>query len=399
MTQMKTMERGGASWGKFGAMLALVVAFTPLWWAQTGALEFLLMGAPELCWPGFESCGTWRFRSGLVVDFVLLALTVGGFVSAIALWRRPCARFSYWSLVAIFVAKLLISALDYRLRGNHHQMANLVTLIFLLVPRPGQILALLIPSFYFAAGLLKLNAEWLSGAALGDRLPLSGYLLEWSLIGIVLMELVGVWWLLDRRRSPWRFFSILAILTLFHLVSVVSVGFFYPLVMAALLSCFLWTELDWPLPGNEKLAGTGASSNTSAWMSSWLVSGVFIAIQFLPPLISPRNDLTGEGRLLASSMVHNRTECRGFMLARWGVHEVQMPMPTMQLPIRIWCDPLVFYNYARQICGEKSPDRLDWFLLSRNTSESTYQLIVRAEDFCRDERSFPWLGRLPWRPQ
>ena len=412
---MNSMDRGHVGWGRFGAMLALIVAVTPIWWIQTGALAFLSEGVPELCWPGFEDCASWRFPSREVVQFVFGALGLGGVISAVALWRRPTGRWSYASLVLIFVAKLCLSTLDYRLRGNHHQMANLVTFIFLILPRPGATLALLIPSFYFAAGLLKLNAEWLSGAALGDRLPFGGWLLEASMIAIVLMELIGIWWLLDRRRSPWRFWTIIGVLVVFHLVSIQSVGFFYPIVMAALVSIFFWAKLDWPRPISG--FGSGASSplpistsgheaSTRPWLErahdarlAWLVSGVFIAIQFLPAILSSRNDLTGEGRLIASSMVHNRTECRGFMLGTWGVHQMKIPMPVMQLPIRIWCDPLVFYNHARQICREKNPDRLDWYLLSRNSSESAYTLILRAPDFCRDQRSFPWLGKLPWRPQ
>lgn len=409
---MNSMQRGESSWGKFGAMLALIIAVTPLWWVHTGAREFLLSGAPELCWPGLENCGAWRFASPSHVDLALIALGLGGLCSALALWLKPAHRLAYVSLALMLAFKLLFSALDYRLRGNHHQMANLVTLIFLLVPKPAATFALLIPSFYFAAGLLKLNPEWLSGAALADRLPLKGWLLEWSLIGIVLMELIGIWWLLDRRRSPWRFWSILGVLFVFHLVSIESVGFFYPIVMAALLSCFLWTKLDWPIFWRSQLSGDGGSGRftVESWVKNWracasevklawLISGLFIGVQFLPSLISARNDLSGEGRLIASSMVHNRTECRGFMRANWGVHEAQIPMPVMQLPIRIWCDPLVFYNHARQMCREQNPDRLDWYLLSRNTSETEYQLIVMAQDFCRDSRTYPWLGKLPWRPQ
>ncbi|HRK06712.1 MAG TPA: hypothetical protein PLZ57_02990 [Pseudobdellovibrionaceae bacterium] len=406
---MNSMSRGESSWGKFGAMLALIIAVTPLWWLHTGAREFLVSGVPELCWPGFENCGAWRFASQSRVDLVFIALGVGGLCSALALWFKPQHRMASASLALMFAVKLLLSALDYRLRGNHHQMANLVTLIFLLVPRPAATFALLIPSFYFAAGLLKLNAEWLSGAALADRLPLRGWLLELSLIGIVLMELIGIWWLLDRQRSPWRFWSILGILFVFHLVSIESVGFFYPIVMAALLSCFLWTKLDWPIfwasssHAQPVLKRFSLLNLAKSWRASggevklaWIVSGVFVGVQFLPALISARNDLSGEGRLIASSMVHNRTECRGFMRAQWGVHEAQIPMPVMQLPIRIWCDPLVFYNHARQMCREQNPDRLDWYLLSRNTSEAEYQLIVQARDFCRDPRRYPWLGKLPW---
>jgi hypothetical protein len=226
------------------------------------------------------------------------------------------------------------------------------------------------------------------------------------------MELIGIWWLLDRRRSPWRFWVVIVVLVVFHLVSIKSVGFFYPVVMAALVSCFLWQRLDWPWPKNEakeafpRFFKSPFQFCRSIWVAmswqfklAWLISLIFLGIQFIPASISPRNDLSGEGRLIASSMVHNRTECRGFMVGRWGVHEAKLPMPVMQLPIRIWCDPLVFYNYARLVCRQKSPDRLDWYLLSRNSSEEAYQLIIRAEDFCRDSRRFPWFGSLPWRAE
>jgi hypothetical protein len=101
--------------------------------------------------------------------------------------------------------------------------------------------------FYFWAGTLKVNWEWISGAALYRPL--------WFFTGrgvivacayVVLMELFVSWGLLARRS--WIFWSAVAQLALFHVMSWAVVDFFYPILMFLLLSIVVLDRL-YPVKG------------------------------------------------------------------------------------------------------------------------------------------------------
>lgn len=373
--------RGSREWGRFGSALCLILFATPIWWWASGATSFLVQGTPSICWPAIDFCRQLKFSNVWTVYVLFFLFALLSLITAIGFWRSPDKAWPKIMFAFLLAGKILFSLIDYRFRGNHHQMANLVSILFLCLARPGPTLSLLIPSFYLSAGFLKLNYEWLSGAAIETRLPLNGLLLDFGLYYVVLMEFVLIWWLLERKTSPSRFAFILLSLVAFHLISIPSVGFFYPLTMASLISFFVWTHVSWP----SFKEGT-----------AWIISSLFLLMQFYPLVLNSRNDLTMEGRLLAANMIQNRAECRGLMLASHGSDQVEVRMPVMELPIRIWCDPLVFYNFARDMCTARQPDQLNWALLARGSSEAEYLPIIRSIDFCSDHARFPWLLRNKW---
>ena len=120
--------------------------------------------------------------------------------------RRRLTLYGYLGLVALTLFKLFILALDFRLRRNQHYMALWITGAFLLVPGRREALRLLLVLFYFWAGTLKLNWEWLSGAGLYRPLWLihGRELIMAACAYVIVMELVLAWGLLSAsalRRS------------------------------------------------------------------------------------------------------------------------------------------------------------------------------------------------------
>src|SRR5262249_24124233 len=127
-------------------------------------------------------------------------------------------------------------------RMNQHYMAFFVTVPFLAIPRKREAIRLVVPCFYFWAGVLKLNREWLSGAALyGDiwffipatRPGACAYV--FILAGAFF---VGLW-----ARNPWIFWPVFVHFLAFHVISFSVVSFFYPLLMFSILAIFPFVRL------------------------------------------------------------------------------------------------------------------------------------------------------------
>src|SRR5262249_27107548 len=134
-----------------------------------------------------------------------------------------------WSLyLAATAIQVGVLVQDYRLRLNQQYMAVWVAAVFLFVPDRRRVLQYLIVAFYVAAGLLKLNADWLSGAALLGSRPLfvPPAFVPAACAYVVVLELVVALGLLARR--DWVFWTAYAQILAFHLASWAVVDFFYP---------------------------------------------------------------------------------------------------------------------------------------------------------------------------
>src|SRR5262245_34888964 len=101
--------------------------------------------------------------------------------------------------------------------GNYHYMPFVIAAVYLVWPSPERVLAYVLVAFYVSAGVLKVNPEWLSGAAMIDKTWLTGHMLEYGCAYVVVLELVLVFGLLSRR--PWLRHVTLAQLVLFHAYS------------------------------------------------------------------------------------------------------------------------------------------------------------------------------------
>src|SRR5258705_3752500 len=171
--------------------------------------------------------------------------------------------------------------------------------VSLLVPRKRESVPLLLVLFYFWAGTLKLNGEWVSGAALYKPLwLLSGWAVVAACAYVVALELGVVWGLLSRR--PWIFGSSLAQVLLFHLMSFAIVGWFYPLLMFALLSILVFVRV-FPASPPEPSVGERILSRrlSRAALGMALASSL---IQLSSHLYPGATAITGEGRLLSLHM-------------------------------------------------------------------------------------------------
>ena len=377
----------------YGTALAAVHALLFVWWRWEVPLDRLLArGHLAICWPFIERCEDLRVLDDTGIRLVLwvyLALAV----SAVAAFARRRVALGWVLLLALSIAELAIVLQDFRLNMNQHLMSLVISALFLFVPNKRRMLRYQLALFYFWAGTLKLNREWLSGAALyGRPLGLPDALLPAACAYGAALELVGVWGLFARRS--WIFWVTLAQLALFHLASWSLVGFLYPLVMALLLSVFVLarrTESSDDAPNPLHLLAEPLTTRAAL--------GVFSLLQVLPWLLPGDTAVTGEGRLWALHMFDAKVVCEARLEVHLGDAPAQVLPLREPLPVRIQCDPAVYLGLAQTFCrhGANRPDQsVDLFLRSRRTTEPELRPVVELRDVCRSDAHYTVLGHNPW---
>jgi hypothetical protein len=218
--QIAEIERDRAlRW--YGVAMAFLHVVTYLYWVDQRIAAFVGAGAEPICWPLVPECGALRILSPAGVALALrayFALAVG---TGLLFASRRLVPWAYASLVLVNALKLAIMLLDYRLRMNQHYMGFFATFAYLSVPAKRDGLRVLVTLFYFWAGTLKLNWEWISGAGLYRPMwPFSGVGVVVACAYVIVLELVVASGLLARRA--WIFWA----------------AFFYPLLMFAILRSF-----------------------------------------------------------------------------------------------------------------------------------------------------------------
>ncbi len=360
----------------YGIALAATNLLTAYWLLDHDLASVVASGEDAYCWPLVPGCEALRVLSAGQLHVAFYAYAAVALASALAFLRPRTTVYGYVGLVASTLFKLFVVALDFRLRRNQHYMAFAATAAFLLVPDRRATLQLLLVLFYFWAGTLKLNWEWLSGAALYKPLWLfTGRGVIVACAYVIVLELVIVWGLLARDRRI--FWASLAQVAVFHAFSWAVVGFFYPLLMAGLLAIF-------PL---ARLIPDPAGVSPSRFPRPALVVALLFSLMQLSTHLYPGDTaITGEGRLFALHMFDARVECEATaMLALPSGDQVKLRLPAGSA--RTACDPIMVHGTARILCrkrdtGELPFTDLDLSLRSRRATDPTLKDVIAIERFC-----------------
>lgn len=190
-----------------------------------------------------------------------------------------------------------------------------------------------------------MNYEWLSGSVLYQALFLIPERFNWlACTYVVVMETLLIWGLLARR--PALVWATLAQLGLFHAQSLTQIHWFYPSLMATILSWFVIERVVVQMPvvssGRELV-------RLKAPMAIYLLLTVFAAFQLSPLLYGKDRALTGQGRLLALHMFEARQQCE----VEAVLHRTDAPPETLDLkmyglPPRTICDTVGLLQPCRE---------------------------------------------------
>ena len=376
----------------FGSFLAFTHLLTAYFWLDSywGHIGHFTDQYP-LCWPHLQGCESLGRMTPNQLFVVM------GLYSVVAAGSGAMFYFSKWTRVAILLLALAslikfgLFQLDFRLSGNYHYMHFWVLAAYFFVPQKSLTIRFLIFGFYFGAGFLKLNREWLTGSAIWENPYLSGSLLQAGCIYVVVLELVLIFGLLSRRR--WVFWATVAQLFLFHIVSYLIVYYYYPLMQISLLSLFVMAERL--SPGDFRWSRL----KELRWPSLALLV-LYISAQMVPVLLGGDRAIETRGRLVALSMFDALVTCQYFSVARFENSTgdlIAYPQSRIYyLERRLNCDPHVLLTDAKYRCQQLKENpafrTLEIILKSKRKSDAGFRQVFSFEDFCTKPRRVNFWG-------
>lgn len=378
----------------YGLALSLIHIFMAYTWQFDERFEIwpvLGTQSQSICWPFFTGCEVLHGMSrhaltiGLSVYSLLAAYSALLFAKGA---KNPRLIQRAWLILTILeIVRITLLVSDFRIRHNHHYMTLFVSAIFLFGTPKVDLLKLMLCLLYFAAGLLKLNEHWITGRALWPYRDI--FTGTWWLTGgaltVIYLELIGIWGLFSKNKFVIG--STLFLLFVFHIYSSLVVGWFYPLLMTLLLIVFLSKDFRW----RPKL-----------FLHPAILA--FCLAQIYPYFLKSPVSLRGEGRLYSLFMFHASAECNAYVdikltdgssERRWINHTIE------GTHLRIRCEPLLYWNYAKNKCREltkNNPDfsDLDLYLESRLKDSVPYSKMIEVPNFCSRTPKFKTFGSNDW---
>lgn len=372
----------------YGAFLSFTHIATFLHW---NAGNFFInsqssINSEPLCFPIFPNCDL--FRDSLSAQMWMVILCLYLFISLITVFlflNREALGWAFGLLTFLNVFKLGLHLSNYNFMGNYHYMVYIVSFLYLFLPHKKLMIKCIIVAFYLAAGCLKFNVDWLSGAALIAPAFIQGKFLTVSLYYVVFLEMVLVFGLLS--QTTWIRWVTLIQLTTFHIFSWHIVGFYYPTIMFCLLSLFFIDEfynLKYKLQAPDYLRGLLSGQEPR---QLYVVLILFTLMQVIPYIYVRDPSLSGALRLTSLNMFDSKTECQSLMIAHKEKASIHIDSPLKNLGTRLRCDPLIFLNQAHQLCRRNKihPEftKLSFSLMSKRTTDIHYHKILDIADICQ----------------
>lgn len=360
----------------YGAILALLHVLTAFFWRNSASQ----LSTGTHCWSFFSDCD---FYSSLIhFEFKLTLLFYAGLaLLAAVLFCLNKVKLAFYSLLLVTLFKALIQISDYRYMGNYHYMHHVICIVFLFFPAKSNSIKLFITLFYFFAGLLKFNADWLSGAALLREVPwVSKEIMSWLLFSVLYIELVLNWFLLSKQKI--LFYFSLFIFFSFHVFSYFVVGYFYPLVMLGLLSIFIFQRPNFEFPRSKFIA---------------LALFIFTIMNIYPLVFEPNSALHGRGRLLSLNMLDAKAVCSTTFFIKRDKKIIEYSPPTFALSPRGRCDHTTLFNLIKNTCKDQQGDDfidMDIDHQIKRATDSNFSEQVTFQNVCSNPVKIDWMGRI-----
>ncbi|MBI4349147.1 MAG: hypothetical protein HY553_20080 [Elusimicrobia bacterium] len=392
-------------------------------------------------WP-FEDLRGLIFMSQPWTDLylsVLATLALGGVLAALA--GRTLAAMGL--LAFLFPNELYFYLSELRVVHNYYHIHLMLTLMFLISRQKLFFMRVGLLCCYLDAGFAKLTPSWLAGDAFNsvpDKLPLlpkSDGLVVLAGRALIALELLGpfVWF---ARSRALRLASVAAFLV-FHLYSVVIVGFLYPTIMftmlvpaflgfdrplhagyrferrhlaswayaALLVVGGLWSIL---IPGSVLLTAEGKyfglfmfEANRGVRFQAVVEKGP-TRMQFEVeryPRMTAVDDVEGRkawGRM--SGTIHQAGEeprpLDAYRVVRDGDVVVWNPQLFSGGDTVVFGDPYLYYFYGKELCRRYQPDRLSLTLESTLNRKETIYPVLAIYDFCGLNPSYNPFWRNSW---
>ena len=347
-----------------------------------------------ICWPFFSQCRDFHILSPVQAQLSIHLLGLFSFAFTLSfIWNK--IKTGYYLLLITWLYELLLILQDFRFRQNQHYMLLWTTLAYLFIPKKREAITFLIISFYWWAGRLKINEEWLSGSIIYKEMwliPTRYFPLACTYV--VVLELIFIWALAVRKS---RFFWPVYIqLILFHIISWSQVGFYYPILMSGIISAF---PLFYFYPGSERSFGDLIRGKLEK--STYALILVVGFLQIIPLLYPGDSTLVGQGRIFALHMFEARQKCEVIVIEKFKNRIPQkLDLAQKDLPPRIMCEPILYFNRVQNQCLKMKQDPhfidLDFYMNIGKATMPVMKPLISTQDFCSQNLHYHPILPNPW---
>ena len=346
------------------------------WWRYSDFTVNAVEEGRHLCWPFFQSCGDWYFLALEPIGntHVLAYGILFGFliITAYSLLRGAYTRAHAFFLL-LFIWEMVVLLMSMRLAVNYWYF-HIFYVVLLLFPA-GKLMFLRLGAvlLYFFSGILKLNDGWLAGSyfkALSEGLYfIPDMLIPLATNAVIFLEIVLVWFLLSGNKM-YRI-PIVCILFIFHMYSVLYVGYVYPTIaLSIVLVLFLSNERYASFKDLFKQGLVGVS-----------IVAVFVAIHAVPYFIKGDSKTTGEGNRYGMYMFDANYQCSSNAVFHYKDGHTEERESISSLAIQR-CDPYAHLFYFKNLCQADAMVATVAWTFDTSINGGPLLRIVDEEDAC-----------------
>lgn len=353
---------------------------TSIYWLKNESwIKYSTENYKTTCFPLFKNCFELAFENLIFIQSIfvlyLLFCLLGLFLVVIDKSKLYLLIFT-----GLTVLKLFVLLSRYSFMGNYHNMHLSLCILTLISAGSFTFFRLGLVLQYVFAGLLKLNIEWLSGAALVSYSPymFRGFWNSMSLAYVPVLELILIWGLLS-KHSILRRVTIVQLIA-FHLYSILIVGLYYPLIMAGLLLPIITKEF------------TNTNSDTILYNKIGLkqLAPLFFVFFMVLWNISTKlytldPSMDGNISYLSLNMLDAKLKCQHTLLEEKPDGTIlALNIPKIATAIRVHCDALVFESFLKRLCIQNPKSKFMFYLESARTTDDKYTLVRKYNNVCEE---------------
>lgn len=360
-------------------LMGFVIAFSE-WFGQGYGTINKIANEAYLCWPHFQNCSSLYVLAsppyGYSHELLYAALFCLILASAIlAYLRRWPEALGLMLLMGIWKA-FVFFFVTHEIPANFEYFHTPFVFVFLLARQKKFFLRYLLVGLYFLSAKVKFDEGWIYGTYFSS-LQLGLPFVPSALVPIVtnfviLLETLGSWLLLSPRK-PLRL-GVLGLWCLFHIYSVLLVGYRYPLLCLPLV-LILFFELD--------------DARPRVWnLRHVLVSALLIlvfALHFIPNFISGDEKLTLEGYKYGVFMFDANHQCLSTLTVK-NKDGSEQRIESNSYTAMNRCSSYSKWFNAQLRCRRPEVQSIHW-TFDHSVNGAPFRRIIDLADVCREKFS------------
>jgi hypothetical protein len=162
-----------------------------------------------------------------------------------------------------------------------------------------------------------------------------------------------------------------------------------------------WFVIDWMTAEGAQIVSLANLVRGRAPRSAYVLLAIFASCQLAPYLYHGNKTLTGQGRIFALHMFEARQVCDVHAVIHYKDHRTdEVDLLLAQLPARMVCDPVVYYDRESNLCRSHAADPsfvdADFVMHAKRATDVTMTTIVDEANFCSRREDYSIFSNNRW---